>query len=248
MTTLFDANINQLKAIKVELTRFIMSYKFALDEMMTKINILKEEFNYIHDYNPIEHIKSRIKSPESLLDKMYRKGLPFSTQAIRENIKDIAGIRIVCSFISDIYALSDMLQKQADIKIIETKDYIKNPKPNGYKSLHLILEIPVFMSDREEHLPVEIQIRTVAMDFWASLEHKIYYKFDEAVPKEMTDELKATARLAADLDQRMENLHKEVNTIKDSHEAEDTLNSLQSAKGGYQLPLNLLKSFINEAE
>lgn len=129
-----------IKQIKTELTRFLMCYKFALDEMNTKIDILRQEFQYVHEYNPIEHVKSRLKTPESILKKVYRKEFELSLPLIKENIRDIAGIRITCSFISDIYKISDMLQKQKDITVIECKDYIKNPKRNGYKSLHLIVQ------------------------------------------------------------------------------------------------------------
>ncbi|NHC42310.1 GTP pyrophosphokinase family protein [Bacillus sp. MM2020_1] len=213
--------MKELKALKVELTRFMMAYKFALDEMNTKINILKEEFNYIHDYNPIEHVKSRLKSPESILKKVYRKGYDFSLPVIKEKIRDIAGIRITCSFISDIYKLSKMLDNQKDIRVVDYKDYIKNPKPNGYQSLHLILEIPIFMSDRVETTNVEVQIRTIAMDFWASLEHKIYYKYNKEIPGHMIDELKEAATMAADLDQKMERLHKDIIEIKHANQEED---------------------------
>jgi putative GTP pyrophosphokinase len=215
-------NMKELKAIKVELTRFMMAYKFALDEMNTKINILKDEFNYIHDYNPIEHVKARLKSPESIIKKVYRKGYDFSLPVIKENIKDIAGIRITCSFLSDIYELSKMLANQKDIRVVEYKDYIKNPKPNGYQSLHLILEIPIFMSDREELTYVEVQIRTIAMDFWASLEHKIYYKYNKEIPSHMIDELKEAADMAAGLDRKMERLHKEIIEIKQADQVDQT--------------------------
>ncbi len=214
-------DMKELKALKVELTRFMMAYKFALDEMNTKINILKEEFNYIHDYNPIEHVKSRLKSPESILKKVYRKGYDFSLPVIKEKIRDIAGIRITCSFISDIYKLSKMLDNQKDIRVVDYKDYIKNPKPNGYQSLHLILEIPIFMSDRVETTNVEVQIRTIAMDFWASLEHKIYYKYNQEIPGHMIDELKEAATMAAELDRKMERLHKDIIDIKHANQEED---------------------------
>lgn len=207
------------KQIKEELIRFIMSYKFALDEVNTKINILKQEFQYIHDYNPIEHVKSRVKSPESILSKLNRKGYDLSLSSIRENIRDIAGIRITCSFVSDIYVISNMLQKQKDIQVIECKDYIKNPKQNGYQSLHLIIKIPIFMSDREDEIFVEIQIRTIAMDFWASLEHKIYYKYNKEIPQSMKNELKEAAITALQLDQKMEKIHKEMKMIKESENA-----------------------------
>ena len=226
-------DMKELKAIKVELTRFMMAYKFALDEMNTKINILKDEFNYIHDYNPIEHVKARLKSPESIVKKVYRKGYDFSLPVIKEKIKDIAGIRITCSFLSDIYELSKMLANQKDIRVVDYKDYIKNPKPNGYQSLHLILEIPIFMSDREELTYVEVQIRTIAMDFWASLEHKIYYKYNKEIPGHMIDELKEAATMAAGLDRKMERLHKEVIEIKQANQAEEAehmLLNLQNEK------------------
>ncbi|WML56276.1 GTP pyrophosphokinase family protein [Neobacillus sp. PS2-9] len=214
-------DLKELKAIKVELTRFMMAFKFALDEMNTKINILKDEFNYIHDYNPIEHVKSRLKSPESILKKVYRKGLDFTLQSIKENVKDIAGIRITCSFSSDIYELYTMIANQKDIRVVETKDYIKNPKPNGYQSLHLILEIPIFMSDREEFTYVEVQIRTIAMDFWASLEHKMYYKYNKEIPKHMITELKDAAIMATQLDRKMEQLHREISEIKKADEEQE---------------------------
>jgi len=220
-----EATVKEMKSLKVDLIRFMMSYKFALEEMNTKINILKQEFKYIHDYNPIEHVNSRLKSPESIIKKVQRKGGDLSLMSIREHIRDIAGIRITCSFISDIYKISEMLKKQKDIKVIECKDYIKNPKPNGYQSLHLILQIPIFMSDREEQVYVEIQIRTIAMDFWASLEHKIYYKFEKEIPQKIKDDLKEAALSAARLDKKMESIHKEMNTIKERYEVDSLIDS-----------------------
>jgi putative GTP pyrophosphokinase len=237
-------DLKNLKTLKVELTRFMMAYKFALDEMTTKINILKDEFNYIHDYNPIEHVKSRLKSPESIFKKVQRKGYDFTISSIKENIKDIAGIRITCSFKSDIYELSRMIANQKDIRIIEYKDYIKNPKPNGYQSLHMILEIPIFMSDREEQTFVEVQIRTVAMDFWASLEHKIYYKYNKEVPTRMITELKDAAEMAAHLDQKMEGLHKEILAMKEADALKDELTLLNMEKEKFSLPA--IETFIEK--
>lgn len=236
-------DLNNLKAIKIELTRFMMAYKFALDEMTTKINILKDEFNYIHDYNPIEHVNSRLKSPESLFKKIQRKDCDFTLESIKTNIKDIAGMRITCSFISDIYEISRMIANQKDIRIIEYKDYIKNPKPNGYQSLHMIVEIPIFMSDREEQIMVEIQIRTIAMDFWASLEHKIYYKYNKEIPQTMLDELKESADMAAHLDRKMEGIHKEIAKMKRAEEEEDTF-MLPIGSGNNKL--KLLETFMEE--
>ncbi|XID95149.1 GTP pyrophosphokinase family protein [Paenibacillaceae bacterium WGS1546] len=194
----------------------MMMYKFALDSLETKIEILKEEFQFLHDYNPIEHTKSRLKSAESILNKIYRKRCDLSFPSIRENIKDIAGLRITCSFVSDIYRISDMLRNQSDLTVVETKDYIQNPKPNGYQSLHMIVQVPVYMSDRSEQVCVEVQIRTIAMDFWASLEHKIFYKYNEAVPPELLRELKEAADSAAALDKQMERLHHEISEIKET--------------------------------
>ncbi|WP_226435288.1 MULTISPECIES: GTP pyrophosphokinase family protein [Rhodococcus] len=187
-----------------------MVYKFGIDEMMTKINILRDEFTYARAYNPIEHVKSRLKSPESILAKAERKGAPPTLEGIREYVRDIAGIRITCSFISDVYSIMEMITRQGDVAVIEIEDYIARPKPNGYRSVHVIVEIPVFMSDRVESVYVELQIRTVAMDFWASLEHKIYYKHDRDVPEELRDELRVAAETARDLDVRMEALHERV--------------------------------------
>ncbi|HOQ36389.1 MAG TPA: GTP pyrophosphokinase family protein [Acetivibrio sp.] len=214
---------SDMELIKTELTRFLMSYKFALDEMNTKIDILKQEFQYIHEYNPIEHVKSRLKTPQNILKKAYRKGYELSLKSIRENIRDIAGIRITCSFISDIYKLSNMIRERKDITVIECKDYIKNPKPNGYKSLHLIIQIPIFMSDRVEDVFVEIQIRTIAMDFWASLEHKIYYKYNKEVPADLLKELKEAADTVSQLDMKMERLNREVSKYKENDDSNITL-------------------------
>ncbi|AVR01202.1 GTP pyrophosphokinase [Oceanobacillus iheyensis] len=220
----------------------MMSYKFALHEMNTKIDILKQEFHYIHEYNPIEHVNSRLKAPESILKKVKKKGYELSLPAIRENVRDIAGIRITCSFISDIYEISDMLQRQKDITVIECKDYIKNPKPNGYQSLHLILQIPIFMSDREEHMYVEIQIRTIAMDFWASLEHKIYYKYNKEVPAHLTEELKEAADSATKLDRKMEEIHRKMAQIKeDNNEEKENPLELMLLNERFALPEDFLE-------
>lgn len=241
-----EIEINQLKQVRNEITRLMMTYQFGLDEMNTKLNILRSEFQYIHDYNPIEHIKSRVKSPESIFKKLYRKNLPMSLDSIRENIRDIAGIRIVCSFRSDIYKLLDLIQNQEDVTVVDIKDYIQHPKPNGYQSLHLIVTIPVFLSDRVENVYVEIQIRTAAMDFWASLEHKIYYKYDKAVPDGLRTELFDAAIAATDLDRRMEKLHDEMNEIKEKHIEEEALTRIELNNEKYQLPLPLLNSLLGK--
>ena len=199
-----------LGRLRHDFTRFMMSYKFGIDELITKINILKQEFTHIHRYSPIEHVSSRLKTPESIIDKAQRKKCALNLDAIRANILDVAGVRITCSFISDTYRIADMLSSQTDIRVVEVKDYIANPKPNGYKSLHLIVEIPVFMSDRVQPVLVELQIRTIAMDFWASLEHKIFYKYRGEIPPTLLAELTDAAESANKLDEKMESLHDEV--------------------------------------
>ncbi|MFC9894985.1 GTP pyrophosphokinase family protein [Nocardia sp. NPDC127579] len=201
---------NDVMPFQSEFTRFMMSYRFVTSELMTKINILADEFTYIHNYSPIEHVGSRLKSPESILRKLERKNIPATLPDIRKSIVDIAGVRITCSFIQDTYRIADMLTSQSDVTVNEVRDYIANPKPNGYKSLHLLLELPVFMSDRVEHVPVELQIRTIAMDFWASLEHKIYYRYGGDIPSELLAELTDAADAANRLDMRMEHLHERV--------------------------------------
>ena len=157
----------------------MLLYKSALMEVGTKLEILNEEFKHIHQYNPIEHIKQRIKSPESIVKKLKKRGLDSTIENMREFINDIAGIRVICSFTSDIYRIAEMIRNQNDIKVISVKDYIISPKESGYKSFHMIVSVPIYLSDSVLDTKVEIQIRTVAMDFWASLEHKVNYKLDQ---------------------------------------------------------------------
>jgi len=194
----------------VELGRHLLVYKFAVDELMTKLRILSEEFDFVHRHDPIEHITNRIKRPEAIAEKLQRKGLPLDPALIAEHLHDVAGVRVVCPFVSDVYRVEAMLRRQHDVEIVRSKDYIAEPKPNGYRSLHLIVRIPVFLSDRVEHVKVEVQMRTIAMDFWATLEHKLFYKFDDQVPEDFADELASTAAIAAQLDSRMESLHQRV--------------------------------------
>ncbi|MFU8947186.1 GTP pyrophosphokinase [Mycetocola zhadangensis] len=209
------ADLTSLRTLTDEFTRFMLSYKFGIDEMMTKITILKEEFNHRHDYSPIEHVSSRLKSPQSILAKAHRKGCELTLDGIRSELHDIAGIRVTCSFISDTYKIFDMIAAQKDVTVLQVRDYIQEPKANGYKSLHMIIEVPVFLSDRVEQVKVEIQIRTIAMDFWASLEHKIYYKYNRDVPERLLDELRDAALTANRLDVKMERLHDEVVALSD---------------------------------
>lgn len=210
------------RQMRAEFARFMLGYEFAVDEVLTKVSILRREFLHLRQYNPIEHVSSRVKAPESILDKAKRKGCEPSLESIRELLTDIAGVRITCSFIADTYAVLDALTSQDDIRVLEVKDYIANPKPNGYKSLHAIIEIPVFLSTGAVPVAVEVQIRTIAMDFWASLEHKIFYKYQGTVPDNLVADLAAAADSAASLDRRMEQLHAEVHSSDDDFEKAET--------------------------
>ncbi len=187
-------------------------YRCAMMEIETKFKVLNEEFSLEHDRNPISSIKSRIKSFESITEKVERKGLPFEVDSVEKYINDVAGIRVICTFPEDVYLLADALLKQDDIMLIRRKDYIAEPKKNGYRSLHLIVAVPIYLAHEKRLMKVEIQLRTLAMDFWASLEHQLRYKKDFEFTKEMADELKLCAEQSAALDLRMEALRKKVNS------------------------------------
>ena len=184
-------------------TTLMMLYNSALKEVQTRVNILSDEFQHINHYNPIEHVKARIKTPESIVKKLKRLGFEATIDNMYRELHDIAGIRIVCSFTSDIYYLADAISRQNDVEVLMVKDYIANPKPNGYRSYHMVISVPIYLSSGQVEMKVEIQIRTIAMDFWASLEHKIQYKFEGAAPEHMRESLKECADMAAVLDERM---------------------------------------------
>lgn len=205
-----------LRTLGDQMQRFLLEYRFAMQEVETKLAILQEEFLHMHEYNPIEHVSSRVKSVDSLVEKLERRGLVEQLEqnglannfdVIRGQVHDIAGVRVTCAFIRDVYRLFDLLTQQDDITVLEVKDYIESPKENGYQSLHTIISVPVFLSTGRVNVPVEVQFRTIAMDFWATLEHKIYYKYDRQVPDSLIGELKNAADTAAELDTRMERLH-----------------------------------------
>ena len=185
------------------LQEVLMMYSCAIREVKTKLEVLNDELSIRNSRNPIEFITSRVKKPLSIVQKLKRKGFDVSLQSVMENLNDVAGIRVICSFVDDIYAVAEMLTKQDDVTLIEVKDYIKNPKPNGYRSLHLIIEIPVFFSNSKTNLRVEVQIRTIAMDFWASLEHDLKYKKEIPDVDAIQQELKECAETIADTDRRM---------------------------------------------
>ena len=185
-------------------------YRCAIMEIETKFNVLNEQFSLAHDRNPIASVKSRLKSVESITEKLQRKGLPVSCEAVAQNINDVAGIRVICTFIDDVYNLAESFLKQDDITLIEMKDYIKNPKEGGYRSLHLIVEVPIFLENEKKPMRAEIQLRTIAMDFWASLEHQLCYKKDIANAEEVQKELKHCAEVNAELDRRMSAIKKSI--------------------------------------
>lgn len=209
---LFNDKLIEWTAPRVrEYNRLMAYYRCAIMEIETKFNVLNEEFSLRLDRNPINSIKSRLKSPLSIKEKLCRAGQPFSVEAIENELNDIAGIRVICSFVEDVYNLADALTKQDDITLLRKKDYIKNPKDNGYRSLHLIVSVPIFLEHEKRPMKVEIQLRTIAMDSWASLEHQLRYKKDFAFSDSMAKELLLCAELSSELDSRMDKLRESVN-------------------------------------
>ena len=185
-------------------------YTSALKEVGTKLEILNDEFQHVHQYNPIEHIKTRVKTAESIVKKLRKYGYEISIENMVKYVNDIAGVRLICSFTSDIYRLAEMIGNQSDLKVLSIKDYIKNPKESGYKSYHMLVSVPIFLSDSVVDTKVEIQIRTIAMDFWASLEHKIYYKFEGNAPDYISRDLRECAQMVSELDDKMLSLNEAI--------------------------------------
>ena len=205
-----DVSADWIKEKFEEFSRLMTYYRCAMMEIETKFNVLNEEYSLAHDRNPISSIKTRLKSFPSISEKLARRGIDNSIEAIEENLNDIAGVRVICSFPEDVYDLVDALLKQDDIELIEKKDYIKNPKPNGYRSLHIIVGIPIFLAHEKRIMKVEIQLRTIAMDFWASLEHQLRYKKDTTFTEKMASELLECAEMSTQLDNKMDMLRKKV--------------------------------------
>lgn len=210
----------ELRNTSEEWERMQLIYDAGLREINTKLETLNNEFKIKHQYNPIEHMTSRIKSPESIAKKLRRSGREINVENIVRYINDVAGIRVICSFTSDIYRIAKMISEQSDVTVLKIKDYIKNPKSNGYKSYHMIVSVPVFLADTMVNTKVEIQIRTIAMDFWASLEHKMYYKFEGNAPENIRRELKECADLVAFLDQKMLAINEEIKRYSGEEENE----------------------------
>ena len=206
---LSDEFINFVQKNKRPFDEMMSYYKCAIMEVETKFKVLNTEFSLRYDRNPIETIKTRLKSPESIIEKLHRKKIPFSAEMIEQKLHDIAGVRVICAFPEDIYEISECFLAQDDIRLIEKKDYIKNPKPNGYRSLHLIVEIPIFLHNEKRMMKAEVQFRTIAMDFWASLEHRIYYKKGQN-NETLRNELRQCAEVSAALDLRMQSIRKEL--------------------------------------
>lgn len=191
----------------------LILYGCALKNVSTRMDIIHDDFKNFQNYNPVEHIKSRLKSPESIAEKLHRLGHEVSSENAQKYLYDIAGLRVICSFAEDIYYIAEVLKRQPDVKVLSEKDYVTHPKPSGYRSYHLILEVPVYMTRDMTRLPVEVQIRTQAMDFWASLEHKVRYKYKEHIPKHLSDELVICAEKIAELDGRMFLVHDIISLI-----------------------------------
>ncbi|MDR0287469.1 MAG: GTP pyrophosphokinase family protein [Clostridiales bacterium] len=196
-----------------ELKKILTHYNCALKMLNTKIEILNEDYKTFHSNNPIEHYKSRLKSPESIAEKLVRKGLPLTAKAAVENLNDIAGARIICSFSNDIYEIVDILKRNADMTVIKEADYIAKPKPSGYRSYHMIVSFPIYLTGETPIVKAEIQVRTEAMDFWASLEHKVRYKYKGMIPEHLGNELKNCAAKINDLDKRMYIIHDIINLL-----------------------------------
>ena len=214
--------LNILKANEqIDQWRSVMFlYDSALKKVNTKIEILNNEFVNRYDYNPIEHIKSRLKTADSIVKKLKKDGREVTIENMQEYLSDIAGIRIICSFTSDIYQIAQIISDQKDITVLHVKDYIKHPKPNGYKSYHMVVTVPVYLSDGAVDTKVEIQIRSVAMDFWASLEHKIAYKFEGNAPENLLMELKDCADMIDMLDRKMFSLNEAIIAFAKTHQEE----------------------------
>jgi putative GTP pyrophosphokinase len=197
--------------------RFMLQHQFGMDEVVTKLAIMSGEFEHLHDEQPIDHVTSRLKSRDGLRAKLLRKGLPVDGSAswddVHRRVHDVAGVRVVSPFVADVYRVFDLLVAQVDLELLEVRDYVARPKPNGYRSLHAVIQVPVFLSEGSVPVPVEVQLRTKAMDFWASLEHQIYYKYDREVPRDLLDGLRDAAEDAARLDETMASIHHRVRAL-----------------------------------
>ncbi len=200
------ADENQLKSLK-EFMQMNFVYDSAIGIMKTRLEVLQREYSLAHGYNPIHSVESRLKKPMSIAKKLRRKNLEITIDNIRRNLKDVAGMRVICNYKNDVYTIAEVLKRQLDVSVLEEKDYIKNPKENGYRSYHMVVTVPVYFTNRTENVPIEIQIRTIAMDFWASLEHKLRYKKDRQMSYGLQERLKSCAEITDKLDEEMQNIN-----------------------------------------
>ncbi|WP_425414144.1 GTP pyrophosphokinase [Paenibacillus assamensis] len=221
-------------------------YQLALEELETKIKVIQAEWKIRNGYSPIEHIKTRLKEPNSIFNKIQRKGFPPTLDTIVNNIYDVAGMRIVCAFVKDIYFILDHLKVRDDIRVVEIKDYIEKPKANGYQSVHVIVQVPLVLFDDVRWVYVEIQLRTLAMDFWASMEHIIYYKFNKHVPPHVVDELAEAARAVDELDRKMLDLRKEILSYNDEDWAQGMANMSLQQTYSSKLTLGNLEQMLKQ--
>ncbi len=208
-----DADRSAIEEMFYEFLELEHLYESAAELVKAQLNIYDTEFSMKFQRNPIHGIESRIKSPQSIVGKLQKKGLPLSAKSAQKHLMDIAGIRVVCYYVNDIYAIAELLSTRDDFKLVKIKDYIRNPKPSGYRSLHMIVMVPVYLATCRKEVPVEIQIRTIAMDFWASLEHQLRYKTHSPVPEELRDELHELAGTIADTDLRMQDIYQQINDL-----------------------------------
>ena len=228
-------NLPQRHSDLKDLKKVMFLYDSALKEVETKIEILNNEFKMAHKYNPIEHIASRIKTPQSIAKKLRHNNKEYTIENVIKQINDIAGIRIICSFKSDIFRIADSISKQNDVRVLKIKDYITNPKSNGYSSYHMIISVPIYLTNTVVDTKVEIQIRTIAMDYWASLEHKIYYKFEGNAPMNIREELRECADVVAYLDEKMLSINEKIERYNNSLDRVSDKESL--------LEINMKESF-----
>lgn len=230
----FDLSvINSQNPLNIDVEKFIEQfygfikinhlYESAISEIETKLEIIDSEFQSTFQRNPIHSIQSRVKSPQSIAKKLIKKNIPITAESILANLHDIAGVRVVCHYVEDIYEVARYLSLHDDITLLNQKDYIKNPKPSGYRSLHLIVSVPVYLSTGKKIVPVEIQIRTIAMDFWASLEHQLKYKTSSKVPDELSEELKKCAETIHNTDMKMQSIYHQINDIDDDDDDSDNI-------------------------
>ena len=223
-----DSFSNTMEELRADYEQMVGVYAAAIREINARLQTLNQEFQFHHKHNPIHHIKSRVKSLPSIMKKLRNTGFPVSMISAKKNLHDIAGVRVICRYVDDIYRVADLLLAQDDILLILEKDYIRNPKPNGYRSLHIVVDVPVYMSKGKLFTPVEIQIRTVAMDFWATLEHGIRYKATEEVPQKIVDELRECAHVITETDYKMQEIFK---ALRQVHDAQDVVDMIAEDEG-----------------